>query len=679
MLQAEAAECGLACLAMVSAAHGGSGDIATLRRRFGSSARGVTLERLARHAEALGLLPRAVRAEPGELRRLALPAVLHWNLDHFVVLERVGNRTAVVLDPALGRRHLPLARLGRHFTGVALELTRAATFRPRQDGRPLRLRDLAAGCRGLGRSLAGLVLVSLALQALALLAPYYSQLVFDEVVLRGDRALLELLLAGFMLLVAVQVLLSMARGWLVIALGTRLELGWSARVYAHLLRLPLAWFERRQVGDVQSRFAAIGALRRLLAREVVEALIDGGMALTTLALMAAYDARLAAVAAAAALGYAALRAALYPALRAASLETLAAAAVRESAFLESVRGLLAIKTCGLEQQREALFHARQVAAANAAVAAGRLGLWQLGGRGLLFGWQGLLVTALGAGAILDGRLTVGMLIAFTGFAALFTGRAAALVDRLFEFRLAGVQLARLADIVDTPAEVARDEGPPRRPPRRPPSLAVRGLAFRHAADEPWLFRGLDLAIAAGEHVVVTGPSGCGKSTLLKLLAGLLAPDAGELLVDGRPLARYGRQRYRAMLAAVMQEDRLFSGTVADNIAQFPAVPDRARCRACARIAELDATIEAWPLGYASPIGDMGSQLSGGERQRLLLARALYRAPRILLLDEFTSHLDAPAEARIHARLARLGVTRIVVAHRRESLRHAHRELRLRRP
>ena len=157
------------------------------------------------------------------------------------------------------------------------------------------------------------------------------------------------------------------------------------------------------------------------------------------------------------------------------------------------------------------------------------------------------------------------------------------------------------------------------------------------------------------------------------------PTAGELLVDGRPLARYGRQRYRAALAAVMQEDRLFSGTVTDNIAQFAAAPDAPRCRACARVAELHATIERWPLGYASPVGDMGSQLSGGERQRLLLARALYRAPRLLLLDEFTSHLDAPAEARIHARLARLGMTRIVVAHRRESLRYADRELRLARP
>jgi len=675
VLQAEAAECGLACLAMVAGAHGHATDTGQLRQRFSVSGRGTSLARLMDCAGQLELLPRAVRAEPGELGTLALPAILHWNLDHFVVLERIGPMSAVVVDPALGRRRISLESFGRHFTGVALELLPTPAFRPQRDGRPLRLRELASGLPGLGRALGLLLLLSVALQAVALAMPFYGQLVIDDVVQRGDRELLLVLALAAGLLVLLQVVVGMCRAWLVVALATRLNLLWSARVFGHLVRLPQAWFDRRHAGDVQSRFASLASLQRLLTRQFVEAVMDGLMAVTTVAIMLRYDVTLALVVLAAVLLYAAVRAALAGVQYRASLEGLAAAARRDGVFLETLRGMLAVKTCGLERHREQLFTERQAEAGLAAAAAGRLGVWQSGASRALAGLQLVVVVAAGAVAVLDGRLSVGMLVAFLGYRAMFTERAAGLVDRLFEFRLARAELERLADILRSDCEPP-DRAVRRRPASRQLGIGCRRIAYRHAADEPWLVRDFSLAVGPGEHVVITGPSGRGKTTLLKLLMGLLEPGRGTVLVDGLPLARYGLFAYRRLAAGVMQNDRLFSGTVADNLSGFAPRPDLGRCRACARLARVDDTIEALPMGYLTPVGDMGALFSGGEGQRLLLARALYRRPAVLFLDEFTSHVDPACEARILEGLATLPLTLVAVAHRRESVRRADREIAL---
>ncbi len=680
ILQSEAAECGLACLAMIAGYHGYRADLPGLRRRFDLSMQGASLSQLMKIASALQMNSRAVRLEPVELNKLALPCMLHWNLDHFVVLEKVTTKGIRVADPASGLRHVSRKELDRAFSGVAIEFSPEATFRRAETRTRLRFRHLAKDMPGLKRSLLIVFGLSVALQFFALLLPFYSQIVIDSVVVSGDRELLTLLAMSFALLVSTQSAVSMLRAWVVVTLGTRFNLQLGRRVFHHLLRLPLAFFEKRHLGDIQSRFNSATSLQQLLTRQFVEAAVDGLMTVTTLVVMFMYQPKLCALVVASVIVYLGFRLLLFRAQHGAAQEVQVSAAMRDNYLLESVRGLLALKCFSREPQRDQGFQNRLAEAWNAMLKSSRLGVWQLGTSQLIFGLQFIAVVWLGAIAIIDGSFTVGMLVAFLAYRGLFTERAGALIDHALEFRLAGVQLDRLADIVHSelePAFSTQQFAPAHG--RNRLRLQCKNLSFRFSANEPDILRGLSLDIRSGEHVVLTGPSGCGKTTLIKLLMGLLEPTSGQVLISGRGLQRFGVLRYRREIAAVMQDDCLFSGTLLDNICFFDPEPDLRRVQACARFADVAGVIESMPMQYLTPVGDMGTSLSGGQRQRVLLARALYSQPRILFLDEFTSHLDPQCELRINQRLARLPLTRVVIAHRAESIRCADREIRMGRP
>lgn len=676
VLQSEATECGLACLVMVARYHGLRIDLATLRQRHPASQKGMSLPQLLQAAGRLQLAPRPLRLTLDELPRLATPCLLHWDFQHFVVLERCTGKGAIIVDPAVGRRTVTRAELDRAFTGVAIEAMPTPAFERGRFGLRLRLRDVLHGTTGLWRSLAVVLLLSVTLQVLALLLPYYSQLVFDRVMPGADRELLQLLVVVFALLVTVQAALTWLRSWVVLLAGVRVNLQWTKRVFRHLLRLPLDFFEKRHLGDIQSRFGSVAALQQLVTGQFVEAVVDGTMALSTFAVLYLYEPRLAAAVLLSVLLYTALRALFYPAQLQAAAEALAAAARRDSCFLESVRAARAVKAFGNEASRERLFAERLTEAWQAAVGSARLGLWQSTLRQLLFALQLVAVVWLGALGVLGGQLTPGMLVAILAYRALFTERAAALVDRVLEFRLARLQLDRLADIVHARPEPAFDSPP--QPARRCPRLAIsaRGITHRYADGEPAILRNVSLDIAPGESVVLTGPSGCGKTTLLKILMGLLSPAAGEVRINGMPLPVFGVRNFRAQSGCVMQDDTLLSGTLLDNITLFAQQPDAGRARACAQLADIDRVIERMPMQYQTLVGDMGAALSGGQRQRLLLARALYRGPRVLFLDEFTNQLDDDSEARIHAHLESLRLTVVAVAHSATGIAAAHRRIAL---
>ncbi len=674
LLQSEASECGLACLAMIANSLGSAVSLPWLRQRYPFGLRGTTLADLVRIAGALKMTARPVRLEVTELTYLRLPGILHWNLDHFVVLERVNARSLCIVDPAVGRATISLREAAQRFSGVALELLPAGDFSAQQQHSKLRFRDLVKTSPGLLQSLGILLSISLALQVLVLLLPFFSQLVIDEVVIRGDRELLVLLGLSYLLLVSVQGALSMCRAWVVVTAATRLGIDWSAQVFRHLLRLPLSFFEARHVGDVQSRFGSVLSLQGLFTRQAVEVLVDGLMAITTVAVMLAYSVNLTLLVVLSVLLYCIARISMFRPMRSAAQEALVAAAAKEGFFLELLRGMLTVKASGITDRCEAGFLQRLVNANRAQVNVSRWATWQLGIQQLLFGTQLVAVTWAGALAVIDSRMTVGMLVAFLAYRALFTERAAALVDKFYEFRLARVHLERLADIVLSPVESGRPPAVELRATTEPIAITAHNLSYAYAANAPAVLSHVSLRIAPGEHVVLTGASGAGKTTLIKLLMGLLQPESGSVEIDGAPLLQYGVQRYRQQLGAVMQEDRLFSGSLLDNITLFDPQPDIKLCRQCTTIAGIERMIERLPMQYFTPIGDMGAALSGGQRQQLLLARALYRQPRILFLDEFTSHLDGDREEQVARRLADLAMTRIVIAHRRETVRHADREI-----
>lgn len=696
VLQTEAAECGLACLAMVAGAHGLDTDLATLRQRFSLSLRGVTLADLVRMADGLQLNSRALRAELDELPQLQTPCILHWDLNHFVVLVSLKRGVALIHDPARGARRLPLAELSSHFTGVALELAPAPGFVPARARQRVTLRGLLGPASGLKRSLAQIFVLALGLEAFLLLTPFFMQWVVDGVLVSGDRDLLLTLGVGFALLVLIQVGTAAARSWAVLYLSATLNLQWLVNVFAHLLRLPVAWFEKRHAGDIWSRFQSVQQIQRTLTTHFIEAVLDGLLVSLTLVVMAFYSLQLTAVAVAAVALYGALRWALFSRLREVSEEALVFEARQNSHFLESLRGVQAIKQFNAQGDRQSRFASLVVDTLNADIGGRKLELWFSVGHRLLFGLERVAVIWLGALLVLDQRLSVGMLFAFFAYKEQFALRFSGLIDKAVELKMLKLQGERLADIVLTAPErdgaaatgapagqgaqaVPAGQGAPAVPAGPVPAgaaIELRNLSFAYADGEALVLDGVSLRIESGESVAIVGPSGCGKTTLLKIMLGVHAPSAGEVLVGGVPLARWGLRAWRDAVGVVMQDEPLFSGSIADNISFFAAEPDGGWLQHCARVAAVHDEIEAMPMGYQTLIGDMGAALSGGQKQRILLARALYKRPQFLLLDEATSSLDVDRERLVNQAVRQLALTRVIVAHRPETINSATRVIAL---
>jgi ATP-binding cassette subfamily B protein RaxB len=445
ILQTEAAECGLACLGMVAATYGHGTDLAALRQRFSISMKGVTLVDLMRWAEQLNLATRAVRIELDELSQLQMPCILHWDLNHFVVLIGVRNGIARIHDPARGQRSLALAEVSRHFTGVALELQPALGFQTRPRPPSLRLSQLLGRVGGLRRSLLQVLLLAVALEGFTLLTPFYLQWVVDGVLVSADRDLLVTLGLGFGLLVLITSATAAIRSWAVLHLSTTLNLQWLARVFTHLMRLPIGWFEKRHTGDIWSRFASIGTIQQTLTTSFVEALIDGVLVVTTLAMMAYYSLPLAAVATLAVLVYLGLRAVFHRPLRSATEEAIVHEARRSSHFLESLRGVQAIKLHNRQTDRQARFVNLAVEAANADVRTKKLTLSFATLHRLVFGLERVAVVWLGALLVLDQRFSIGMLFAFLAYKEQFAVRVSGLIDKAVELKMLKLQGERLAD------------------------------------------------------------------------------------------------------------------------------------------------------------------------------------------------------------------------------------------
>ena len=670
ILQTEAAECGLACIAMAATHHGLRSDLPTLRQRFPMSLKGATMADLVRLAGHLQLNARALRAEMTHLPELALPCILHWDLNHFVVLAQVSRGVAVIHDPARGVRRLPMAEVSKHFTGIVLELTPQADFRPHTEQQTVTLRQLLGRVTGLRRSLLQIFALAFALEGFLLLAPFFMQWVVDSVLVGLDRDLLVTLGVGFGLLVLIQVATGAIRSWAVLHLSTTLNLQWLANVFAHLMRLPVSWFEKRHTGDIMSRFGAVQKIQQTLTTSFIEAMLDGVLVVTTLGMMLIYSGRLTAIAIGAVAVYAVLRWAFFRPLRDATEESIVFEAKRASHFLESLRGVQSIKLFNRQEDRQARFMNLVVDAMNANIATRKLDLMFSVGHKLVFGLERIAIVWVGALLVMDRNFSVGMLFAFIAYKEQFATRISGLIDKVVEVKMLKLQGERLADIVLTPPEPQAQFVPFTQ--NLPVTLELRNVHFAYAESEPAVLRGFSLQIEPGESVAIVGPSGCGKTTLLKLMLGVHAPQSGEIRVGGVPLARIGLRAWRDMIGTVMQDDQLFAGSIADNISFFDPQADAAWVAQCARIAAVVDDIEAMPMGFHTLIGDMGGSISGGQRQRILLARALYKRPKILFLDEATSALDVEREREVNQAIRQLRLTRIIVAHRPETIASASR-------
>jgi len=681
ILQSEAAECGLACMAMIAQYYSDKRDLNALRQTMSVSLRGTTLKDVMRIASTLGFQTRAIKIEMAHLAQLSCPAVLHWSMNHFVVLTKVKGKTITIHDPALGQRTLTVEEASKYITGIALEVSPSDTFSPKKSTPRLGLTQFFSRAIGFKRNLLTLFALSIVLQLFALAAPYYMQTVVDDVLIYNNDALLKALAMGFALLLVVETFTSGIRKLVILSVSSRLQLQMSASVFKHLLSLPLDYFDKRHIGDVVSRFGSLASIREFLTTGVVTALLDGLMAVITLAVMMLYSIKLTLVVVAIMLVYLSIRLGLLPLIKRLTTERIALSASEQSHFMESVRAILPIRVYGQEVQRHGHWQNKLVATLNKDITLGKISIGSTLSNQLLFGAENLVVVYIGASLVMESTLSIGMLLAFIAFKTRFVSALDGVVNKVIELNMLGVHFTRLSDILLTPAQVTpntrlvlnnnplhSDSGTlPTDTLSNHIALNAQSLGYRYSESSEWVFKQITLSINVGDIVAIIGESGCGKSTLLKCLMGLYPLSKGSVTY---PNAQH------PVIASVLQEDACLSGTIAQNICCFEQPADVQKMVHVAHLACIHEDIMKLPMQYHSLVGDMGSSLSGGQKQRLLLARALYQNPDILFLDEASSHLDTANEARINHHLQSLNMTRIVVAHRPQSIAMADKVYRL---
>ena len=662
ILQTEMTECGLACIAMIGQYHGHNIDLNVLRKRYLISMTGASLKSIITIAGNLQLAARPLKVDLDQLEKLQLPAILHWDLNHYVVLKSIKGDKVQIVDPGIGLRNLKLSQVSDHFTGIALELTPTAEFSPIEARLKPHLSLLWSRLVGLKRAIFQTLTLSIILQLIVLSAPFYLQLVVDGALAQNDYGLLKALALGFGGLMILRAVSEAVRSWAILIYGNQMSLQMVGNVFRHLIRLPASYFEKRHVGDIISRMGSSVPIQEALTQSIVAVLIDGVMAILMLVILYLYSPLLGTIILASVVLLTLSTLLIYPHLRRTQEESIYAKAVENTHVIESIRASTTVKLFGREAQREAAWRNLYTDFINTNVEYGKFTIWQKFAETLLTGLQIVIVVWAAAIMMMEGgSFTLGMLVAFLAYRQYFTDSVTQLLQKGIEFRLLSLHLDRLSDIIFSEEERLQDG--------RVKTLEIKGqielenISFRYSDTDRWIFEDYNLTIEAGSMTTLTGLSGGGKTTLMKLILGLYEPTKGRILIDGRPLSEIGVRRWRQHIGVVMQDDKLLSGTIADNISFFDPEMDMKKVAAAAHKAQIHEEIMAIPMHYTSMVGDMGSILSGGQKQRVLLARALYHDPSVLFLDEGTANLDTKTEEIIVGIIANMPITRIIVAHR----------------
>lgn len=679
ILQTEATECGLASLTMIARYYGHDVDLNGMRARYPVSLKGAALDTLIDIAGELNLGARALRLDLHEMKLLQLPALLHWDLNHFVVLQSVKGDKVTIHDPARGKRTMPMKEVSDHFTGVALELLPTSDFKPQSARQKMTLSMLWGRLVGLKRAVAQTLILSVVLQIIVLASPFYLQLVVDKAITAYDASLLLVLAIGFGALAVINTVTTMMRSWTILYFGHQMSFQMVANVFRHLIHLPTDYFEKRHVGDIMSRMGSTTPIQTALTQSLVAAIIDGLMAVITGIVIFLYSPLLGTIVLISVILMLCVTLAYYPILRARQEETIITHAKKETHVIESIRASTTIKLFSAQNQRISSWRNLFADNINASLAYGKYQIFLKAAQGLITGLQTVIVVYFGAKLILGGQVgfTIGMLFAFMAYRQSFTQSVISLLAKLIEFRLLGLHLDRIADIAQAETESGLGHHADSQSiAAEPAKIELRNVRFRYSDGDPWVLDGINLTVAPGEFIALTGPSGGGKTTLLKLMLGLYMPTQGQILIDDKPLTESSRMAWRKRIGVVMQDDQLLTGSIADNIGFFDPTMDTARIHTAAQQARIHDDIMAMPMGYSSLIGDMGSSLSGGQKQRVLLARALYRNPTTLFLDEGTANIDAQTEKEIVAVIKAMTATRIIVAHRPEFIQKSGRVIRI---
>jgi len=666
--QATTTECGLACIAMIASYHGHKNDMSEIRRKFPTSMRGADLKSLMDISESLNLSSRAMRCEVDEISQLRTPCILHWGFNHFVVFKRKTKNDFLIHDPAKGALRVPMEEVNRKFTGVVLELIPTKDFKKKSVAAKLKLGQLVIFDKSFLSSFSVGFVLSLLGEIFLLTTPFYLQVVIDEVLLKGDQNLLDTVALAFGILVIFQVVASILRQLTFQYLSQTISFDMFARVFHRLMKLPISYFQNRELGDIQHRVQSISQVQMFIANSAPRLLLDIIFSILIIFIMVAYQPILTAVILFAVVIYALFRVMTYGWVLRAAGDLIVAEADNQTELLETLRAMPTLKMMAVEPMRESKWHNSIARKVNAYIRTGNLQIMNTSVSMLIFQGLRVLMIYFAAKLVLEGNITVGMISAFMAYYGMFTGRIEAMIEAAIQLKLLVVPLGRLSDIAFAKTEVRGEDGG--RTKLFEGHVSIKSGTFRYGQMENPIFTGLNFDAKPGEFVAIIGPSGAGKSTLLRIIAGLQTLNYGKLYFDARESAAWNIRTLRQQTGMVLQEDTLLKGSIAENIALFDEEIDMEGVREAARLASIATEIESFAMGYETPVGDMGSTLSGGQKQRVLLARALYKKPKLLLLDEATSHLDNQNEKTIQTALENLKITRIVVAHRPQTIEKA---------
>ncbi|EAQ2199481.1 peptidase domain-containing ABC transporter [Salmonella enterica subsp. diarizonae serovar 16:z10:e,n,x,z15] len=669
--QTESSECGLACLSMICGHYGKNIDLISLRRQFNLSARGTSLSGIKGMAEELGMLTRALSLELHELGGLQVPCILHWNFSHFVVLVRVKRNRFVLHDPARGRRIVGQEEMSQYFTGVALEVWPGSEFTVETVNNRINIRTLIHSIYGIKSTLAKIFCLSVMIEAINLVIPVGTQLVMDHAIPAGDKGLLTLICAGLMFFILLRAATGVLRAWSSLVMGTLIDVQWQSGLFNHLMRLPLGYFERRKLGDIQSRFSSLDTLRVTFTTSVVGAIMDGIMVAGVLCMMILYGGTLTWIVLGFTAVYVLIRLVTYGYYRQLSEDTIVRSARSSSYFMETLYGIATVKIQGLAELRGAHWLNLKIDAINSGVKLTRMDLLFGGVSTFVAACDQVIILWLGTSLVIDNQMTIGMFVAFGAFRGQFSDRVTSLTNFILQLRMMSLHNERIADIALHERETKKPDLDIKAA-MCPVSLDAVELSYRYDSHSPPVFSSLTFSVAPGESVAITGPSGSGKTTLMKVLCGLSEPDVGRVMIDGIDIRHIGVNNYQKIIACVIQDDRLFSGSVRENICGFSEEIDEGWMIECTRASYIHDVIIKMPMGYDTLIGELGEGLSGGQKQRIFIARALYRKPGILFMDEATSSLDTESERFVNGAIKKLNITRVIIAHRETTLRSVDR-------
>jgi ATP-binding cassette, subfamily B, bacterial len=668
MRQVTAVECGAVCLAMILNYYGYATSTSEVQERCGVGRDGLTALEIVKSARLYGLRVRAVSLNLEDFRYVTLPAIVHWEFNHFLIVERWSSREIEVLDPAVGRRKLTPEEFDEGFTGVTLMLEPGTQFETKSPQKALTAWAYMRSLLHMRGILFQIISTSLLLQLLGLGAPLLTEVVVDRILPEKDPNMLTLLAVGMLILIAMQGIAGFLRSTLLIYLQTRIDTDMMLNFFEHLLSLPYRFFQLRLNGDLLARVNSNQAIRDLLTNQLISTLLDGGTVIVYLVILLFLSKLIAVTTLAIGAVQVFLLLVTSPAIRKMTQRDLEARGKTQGYMNEILSGIVTLKAAGAEQRAFSRWENLFFDEMNISLRLSYLSLVISTMLGIVSLLSPLLLLWIGAKLVIAGTMSVGTMLALDTLAAQLLGPLGSLATSAQDVQIVRAHFSRIADVIGTQPE--QDATQAYTPHRLRGGIDLRHVSFSYDQNTPPILKDVNIKIYPGQKIALVGKTGSGKSTLGKLLVGLITPTKGSILFDNMPLDQLNYQEIRSQFGVVMQESFIFSGSVWENITLNNPDMNMEQIVEAARMAAIDEDIEKMPMGYDTLVSEGGSALSGGQRQRLSLARALAHHPALLLLDEATSALDVVTERTVERNLRRLPCTQIIIAHRLSTIRNA---------